>query len=126
MNALDLIFANDGVLEGTASLDDEDSIGVTTLRLTSAGDTTTVGLQATIEGTRDLVGLLVGDRALGSRDGQRGALVQAEEGVGSSGSWASSNGGHKGGDRGSDGKSELHFDDCWDRRKALLKVDLLV
>ena len=42
--AVSLTFANDGVLEGTTVLDDEDGVRVATLSLSSAGNTTAVGL----------------------------------------------------------------------------------
>jgi hypothetical protein len=70
VDALDLVSANDQVLESGAVLELEDGVAVTTLGLASALDTTTVSLHATIEGARDDLGLLVGDGALGSRDGE--------------------------------------------------------
>ena len=103
-----LTFADNGVLEGTAVLDDEDGVRVATLSLTSAADTTAVGLHATIEGARDGLSLLVGDRALGAGDRNGGALLHGE-GISRGGD------GRAGGDRGREGSnsgddSELHVD----------------
>lgn len=109
MDTLNLVLANNGVLEGTAGLDNEDSISTATLSLASARFATAIGLQATIEGAADSLGSLQGNRALGSRDGKASALVKAEELSGSGGSRASGDSGHKGSDRGGDG--ELHVDD---------------
>jgi hypothetical protein len=67
VDALDLVSANDQVLKSGAVLELEDGVVVTALGLSSALDTTAVGLHATIEGARDDLGLLVGDGALGSR-----------------------------------------------------------
>jgi hypothetical protein len=103
--------SDDGVLEGTAVLDEEDSVSVATLGLTSAGNTTAVGLQATVESTLDNHRGLVGDRALGGRDWDRGALAKASEASGSRGSRASNDGSGEGSDSGDD--SELHFGGCW-------------
>lgn len=68
MDTLDLVGTNDGVLEGSAVLKDEDGILVTTLGLTSALDTTAVGLQATIESAGDGLSGAILDSALGGRD----------------------------------------------------------
>ena len=102
-----LAFANDGVLEGTAVLDDEDGVRVATLSLTSAGNTTAVGLKTTVEGTGDGLGLLVGDRALGLGDGDGGTLLHSESLSRGGSGRAGGNGGHEGSDSGDDG--ELHF-----------------
>ena len=103
-----LTLADNGVLEGTAVLDDEDGVRVATLSLASAADTTAVGLHATIEGARDGLSLLVGDRALGAGDRDGGALLHGE-GISRGGD------GRAGGDRGREGSnsgddSELHVD----------------
>ena len=110
VDALNLVLSDNSVLEGTAVLDEEDGIRVTTLGLASAGDTTTVGLEATIKGALDNHGGLVGDRALGGRDRDGGALGKAGEASGRRGSGASSDGSGKGSDGGDDG--ELHFGGC--------------
>jgi hypothetical protein len=103
-----LTLADNGVLEGTAVLDDEDGVRVATLSLASAADTTAVGLHATIEGARDGLSLLVGDRALGAGDRDGGALLHGE-GISRGGD------GRAGGDRGREGSNsgddgELHVD----------------
>lgn len=107
VNTLDLVLANDGVLEGASVLDEEDSVLVTTFNLTSALGTTAVGLHATIEGSADLLGLLVGNRALGGGDRERGTLGEREElargGSSRAGSGEASDGSN-------DGERELHLD----------------
>ena len=108
VNTLDLVLTNDGILEGTSILDDEDCIGVSTLGLTSARLATAVCLHATIKGTRDRLRSLKGNGSLGSGNGKRCTLVQADEASRSIGSRASSDRGHKGGDGSSDGDGELH------------------
>ena len=101
-----LTLADNGVLEGTAVLDDEDGVRVATLSLTSAADTTAVGLHATIEGTRDGLSLLVGDRALGAGDRDRSALLHGK-GISRGGDGRTGgDGGREGSDSGDDG--ELH------------------
>lgn len=70
VDTLDLVGANDGVLQGGAVLKDENGIAVTTLGLTSALDTTAVGLQTTVEGAGDGLGRAVLDGALGGGDGE--------------------------------------------------------
>lgn len=72
MDTLDLVRADDDVLEGTAVLDDEDGVRVAALFLTRARDSTAVGLHATVKGLAvDLVDLVEGDAALrvGDREG---------------------------------------------------------
>lgn len=108
MDTLDLVLADDGVLQGGAVLEDEDGVGVAALRLASAGDATAVGLQATVEGAGDGLGRLVGDAALGRGDGQGRALLEVEEVVGRLGGRAGGDGGHEGEHGGNDG--ELHFE----------------
>jgi hypothetical protein len=56
VDALDLVSANDQVLKSGAVLELEDGVAVTALGLSSALDTTAVGLHATIEGARDADG----------------------------------------------------------------------
>jgi hypothetical protein len=100
--------SDDGVLEGTAVLDEEDSVSVATLGLTSAGNTTAVGLETTVEGTRDGLSLLVGNGALGLGDGDGSTLAHGKSLSRGGSSRAGGNGGHEGSDSGDD--SELHFD----------------
>jgi hypothetical protein len=50
MNTFDLVEPNDDVQEGSSSFDLEDSIGVSSLSLSSAADTAIKHLHATIEG----------------------------------------------------------------------------
>jgi hypothetical protein len=70
VDTLDLVGTDDQVLKSGTVLELEDGVAVTTLGLASTLDTTAVGLHATIEGAGDDLGLLVGDGALGSRDGE--------------------------------------------------------
>lgn len=107
MDTLDLVLSNDGVLESTAVLDDEDGVLVATLNLTSAADTTAVGLHATIEGATDGLRSLKGDGSLGGGDGKRGALGKGEGIVRGGGGRAS---GDEARGSGNDGDRELHFD----------------
>jgi len=107
VDTLDLVLANDSVLEGTAVLDNENGVGVTALNLSCARHTTAVGLHATIEGSADLGGCLEGNRALGCRDGESGALGKGEDLVGGGGSRAS---GGEASDGSNDGERELHCD----------------
>jgi len=60
VDALDLVFADDDVLEGGSVLQEKDGIRVATLGLTSARDTTAIGLISAVKGAGDLLGLLVG------------------------------------------------------------------
>lgn len=106
VDTLDLVLANDGVLEGTAVLDDKDGVRVATLSLTSAGNTTAVGLETTVEGTRDGLGLGELDIALGAGDRDAGALLHGESLSRSRSGRAGGDGGHEGGNSGEDG--ELH------------------
>jgi len=52
--------SNDGVLQRSTILKDEDGVGIASLGLSAARDTTAVRLEATIKGTGDALGLLVG------------------------------------------------------------------
>ena len=74
VDTLDLVGANDGVLQGTALLDDEDGVVLAPLVLAGAGNATAVGLVTTVVGLAggDLVGLVKGDAALGLGDGELG------------------------------------------------------
>jgi hypothetical protein len=107
VDTLDLVLANDGVLEGTSVLDEEDSVLVTALGLARAASTTAVGLHATIESSANLLGRLVGNRALGGGDWEGGALGERGELARSGGSRASSG---EASDGSNDGDRELHFD----------------
>lgn len=107
VDTLDLVLADDGVLEGTAILDDENSVLVTTLDLTSALGTTAVGLHATIEGAADLLGRLVGNRALGGGHGEGSTLLNGGVSGRSDGSRA---GGSEASNGSDDSERELHFD----------------
>ena len=107
MDTLDLVLANDGVLQGGAVGEEEDGVLVTTLLLAGALDATAIGLHATIEDTGDGLGLLVGDAALGGGDGESSTLLEEVGGALVSGD--GDNGGNEGQDGGSDG--ELHFDE---------------
>jgi hypothetical protein len=109
VDALDLVLANDGVLESATVRDLEDGVLVSTLCLASARDTTAVSLHASIESASDYMGRLVGNRALGGRDGKRSTLVEVEELSGGVGSRASGNGCDKRGD--GESESELHVVD---------------
>ena len=119
-----LTLANDGVLKGTAVLDDEDGVSVATLSLTSAGNTTAVGLKTTVEGAGDGLGLLVGDRALGLGDGDSSTLLHSESLSRSGSGRAGGNGGHEGGDSSNNG--ELHFVGWLVGDTLEVKVELVV
>lgn len=101
---------NDDVLQSSTILKDENRIGITTLSLTRALDTTAVGLVTSVEGAADGLSLLQSDRALGAGDRKRSTLGQAEELVRSLLGRSGSNGGHEGSNSGDD--SELHFFKC--------------
>ena len=107
VNTLDLVLADDGVLEGTAVLDQENSVLVTTLDLTSALGTAAVGLHTTLESAADLLGCLVGDGALGGGHGEGSALLNGGESGRSVGSRAGGSEANNGSD---DSERELHFD----------------
>lgn len=108
VNTLDLVSPNDDVLEGSAVLKDEDSISVLALNLTSALDTTAVGLHATVEGAGDGLGALVGDGALGGGDREGGASLEGAHGVGGDVALGRGHGG--GGEEAGEDDGELHFD----------------
>jgi hypothetical protein len=86
VNTLVLVLANDGVLEGSTVSEKEDSVGVTAFGLTTALDTTAVGLVATVEGAGDGLGGLVGDGALagGDGEGRRGTSAEGTHALSSS------------------------------------------
>ena len=111
VDTLNLVLANDDVLESGTVSQREDSVRVTALSLTSAADTTAVSLEATVEGASDLLWLAEGLSAGRGRDGESGALVQAEKVVGSLVGGASSGGGGESQDGSSDGS--LHVDGSW-------------
>lgn len=69
MDTLDLVLADDGVLQRGTVFEDEDGVRVTALCLARARDATAVGLEATVEGAGDGLGGAVGDAALGRGDG---------------------------------------------------------
>lgn len=102
MNTFDLIGTDDGILEGRTVLEDENCVRVASFVLSSAADTAAVGLQATVETARDLFSSIIGDGALGRRDGEVGALVEQA---------LSSSRGSESQDGGSDGS--LHFGIGW-------------
>lgn len=108
VNTLDLVSANDGVLEGSTVLEDEDSVGVATLLLASALDATAVGLHATVKDTGDVLDTLVGDGSLGGGDGERSALLKGAHGVG--GDIALGSGDSGGGEKAGEDDGELHFE----------------
>lgn len=107
VDTLNLVLANDDVLESSAILDHEDSVLVTTLDLASAANTTAVGLHATVEDTADLLGGLEGNGTLGGRDGKRSTLAKSKGIVGGGNGRASSGEASSGSN---DGDGELHFD----------------
>jgi hypothetical protein len=109
VHALNLVLADDGVLESAAVLDLEDGVRVTAFDLTSARGTTAVSLHAAIKDAGNDFDGLVGDGALGGGNGKGGALVEVEELGGSVGSWASGDGCDERGD--GESESELHVDD---------------
>ena len=84
VNTLVLVLANDGVLESSAVSEEEDSVGVAAFGLTTALDTTAVGLVAAVEGAGDGLGFLVGDGALAGGDGEGsgGAGTEGAEALG--------------------------------------------
>lgn len=79
VDTLNLVSTNDGIAKDTTVSDDEDGVLVATLLLTGTLDTTAEGLHATIIGTLDVVRFLKGLAALGSGNGECGALVQLVE-----------------------------------------------
>lgn len=82
MDTLNLVLANDDIGESSTIGQREDSVGVAALSLTSAADTTAVGLEATVEAARDLLGFREGFGACGGRDSKSGTLVKAKEVLG--------------------------------------------
>lgn len=108
VDTLDLVGTDDGVLEGSAVLEEEDGVLVATLSLASALDATAVGLHATIEGALDGLSGLIGDGALGGGDGEGGALLDGTEVVG--GGLGAGGGDDGRGREGSEDSGELHFE----------------
>ena len=86
VDTLDLVLADDDVLEGSAVLQEEDGIRVATFLLTSARDATAVGLVPSVEGATDLLGFLVGHGALRGRDVEGEAALDELRCWGSGGS----------------------------------------
>lgn len=122
VDALNLVLADDDVLEGGTVLEDEDSVGVTALSLTSAADTTAIGLEATVEGAGDGLSRLVGDGALGGRDGE-GCARSEDMTVGGAGVSNTSGSEADGGGDGEDAGEELHFyDGSWCSNKFGLEI----
>lgn len=109
MNALNLVFADDHVLECSTVGERENGVLVTALSLSSAADTTAIGLQATIEGASNHLRLLECLRALGRGNGNGGTLGKAGEAGGSVVGRACGSGGSESQDGSSDGS--LHVDD---------------
>lgn len=81
VHSLDLVRADDGVLESTALLDDEDGVALATLVLAGTFNTTAVCLHATVEDIGDFLGLVEGLAALGVRKGEGVALGQVAVGT---------------------------------------------
>lgn len=98
--------------KGTLTFQDKDGIRIITLVLASARHTTAVGLQATIEGARDRLGSLVGDGALGCRDGKGGTLLKNTKVVRAN--FSGRGGKDDGSAEDSEGSSELHLDDLFE------------
>lgn len=111
VDTLNLVLANDDVLKSGTVSQREDGVRVTALSLTSAADTTAVGLEATVERAGNLLGLGESLSAGGGGDGESGALVEAEEVVGGLVGRDGSGGGGESQDGSSDGS--LHVDGCW-------------
>lgn len=76
VHTLDLISADDGVLESTALLDDEDGVALATLFLAGTFNTTAVCFHTAVEDIRNLLGLVEGLIALGVRKGEGVPLGQ--------------------------------------------------
>ena len=102
VDTLDLVGTDDDVLEGGTVLELEDGVLVAALSLTSALDTTAVGLEATVEGALDDLGGLVGDGALGSGNVEAEAALNDLRSRGSRG--ADGESAEKGGSDGSEGR----------------------
>ena len=96
------------VLESGTVGEREDGVRVTALSLTSAADTTAVGLQATVEGASDLLGLREGLCTIGGGNGDGSTLGEAGERSGSLVRRAGSGNGGESQDGSSDGG--LHVD----------------
>jgi|SRR5690242_3020862 len=108
VDTLNLVLANDDVLERSTVSKVEDGVGVTTLSLTGAANTTAVGLEATVKGAGNLLGLGEGLSALAGGDRDAGALGQAGKAAGSLVGRAGGSHGGESQDGSSDGS--LHFD----------------
>jgi hypothetical protein len=83
VDALDLVGADDGVLESASILNPEDRVAVAAFTL-GALHSTTIGLHATIKGgvAADDFGCIKGDAALGRGKGEGEALSQVRVGRG--------------------------------------------
>lgn len=123
VNTLNLVGADDDVLEGGSVLKDEDSIRVAALLLTSALHTTAVGLHGTVEGSLDDLGRLVGDGTLGGGDGEGSTLLEGSHGVGGDVALRSGNSGR--GKKPGDDHGELHFDGDELVREKVLSLEVV-
>jgi len=79
--ALDLVRADNGILESTALLDDKDGVALATFGLAGTFNATAVRLHATIEDIRDFLRLVKGLTALGLRKREGVALGQVAVGA---------------------------------------------
>ena len=102
MDTLDLVGADDDVLEGAAVGNLEDGVLAAAFGLAGALLATAVGLHATVEGTGDDLGGLVGDGALGSGNVEAEAALNDLRSRGSRG--ADGESAEKGGSDGSEGR----------------------
>ena len=106
VDTLNLVGADDGVLQGATILDDEDGVRVASLLLASAVNTTAKGLVLAVVGTIDLVGLVKGDRAGRVGNGEVGTteeLLCASAGLARSGTGGD---GARDGEEGKEGLDE--------------------
>jgi hypothetical protein len=78
MHTFILVFANDGVLEGSTVGENEHGVLVAAFGLAAAGDAAAVGLHAAVEGAGDGLGGLVGDGAFAGGDGEGGGGAGTE------------------------------------------------
>lgn len=101
VDALNLIRANDDVLEGGAVLELEDRVGGPALLLPGALDAAAVGFQTTVESARDDLGFLVRHGALGGRDVE--AVAALDELGGRRGGGADGEGAEDGGGEDAEG-----------------------
>jgi hypothetical protein len=85
----------------------EDGVRVTALSLTSAADTTAIGLESTVESASDLLGFREGLSTSGGWNGDGSALGKAGEGGGSFVGGAGSGSGGESQEESSDGSLHL-------------------